>query len=160
MTEIPGMADPAVAQLIARLQKASGSDRGELRELDRQIDLLLHPGAWIWSPEWYSGGRNEYIRWPDPKPGVAEYRQVHHYTISIDYALTLVPEGWRDDVDLELSLGEFGKQLGGKSCFACLATGHIQTPSTKQVTAHAHTPAIALCIAALKARLSNVEASR
>lgn len=70
-------------ELIARVEaELEGS-----RELDREIDLALNPGAELWSPGWYSGGKNEYLRWPDPKPGVAEYRQVERYTTSLDAAL-------------------------------------------------------------------------
>lgn len=76
--------------LITNLEAATEGNS----ELNRAIDLLLNSGAYVWSPEWYSGPPNDYLRWPDPSPGVAKYRNIHRYTISVDMALTIVPKGW------------------------------------------------------------------
>lgn len=69
---------------------------------------------------------------------------IPHYTTSIDAALTLVPEGWCGDVEV----GDCGN-LEGKR-------GHLWNgefaPDAREVRSEAHTPALALCIAALKAR--------
>jgi hypothetical protein len=65
------------------------------------------------------------------------------YTSSIDAALSLVPEGLRWRVS--------GVPAANKALASC-ATGSIMDPATKEWDAiHTHT-AIALCIAALKAR--------
>lgn len=129
-------------ELIERLEMAQKSSR----ELDRAIDLAMNPEARLWSPEWWSGGRDEYLRWPDtPAPKdwplgetVAHYRHVHHYTSSLDAALTLVPEGYGwclyDDGSGEMGpQPEPGRLLEGDGFEGA-------------------TPALGICIGALKVR--------
>ena len=81
-------------QLIAELETAPEGSRG----LDGLIGLLVHPEAKLWTPDWWSGGPNEYLRWPDPKPGVAKYEQLLRYTTSLDAAQALKLEGWSWEV--------------------------------------------------------------
>lgn len=74
-----------------------------------------------------------------------ELRELYgpHYTASIDAAMTLVPEG------LPWSLNYPANDDGSRSCHG------IPTKPTADVCGilgHAATPAIALCLAALKAR--------
>jgi hypothetical protein len=136
--------------LIERLQGATGPDRA----LDAEIELsrrrflfgaaavagiVIAPGGWL------AGGNN-------PQPIAAP-----HYTGSLDSAMTLVPEGWRWLVQSR------GQDEAG--CFARLespdfdcvyveAGDHrsFDVTSGRDISATSATPAIALCIAALKAR--------
>lgn len=136
-----------LAELIARLGNASEGSR----ELDRAIDLAMNPDAALWSPGWYSGGRNEYLRWPDPAPGEAKYRQIYRYTTSLDAALSLVPEGWswhvgvfeRDHLDKPLVYAEVANDRDGIQSAAKGAC---------RVEGGAATAPLALCTAALSAR--------
>ena len=126
--------------LIERLEKATGSDR----KLDAQIECavmggscIIHPDARI-SDGYVLCGPQAYFAKP--------------YTSSIDAALTLVPP-----TDWEwLVRNHNGKRDGegngkGKSHFANVLTFDPEGP---MFSAYASGPAIALCIAALKARLS------
>ncbi len=109
--------------LIARLEAAEGPDRGLDAEIARLKGYEVHDKLWVRVTS-YDGHEKGAL---SPLP---------HYTASIDAALTLVPEGW-------------GWSFG-------------QTPTDEGVEYHAQvnwepivaggTPAIALCIAALKAR--------
>ena len=85
------------------------------------------------------------------------------YTGSIDAALTLVPDGWRDDISIEIADGPNAryvmtspdgrrKPLWDKPNCVALANGDINKPGTKQVVAKAWTGPIAVCIAAMQAR--------
>jgi len=62
------------------------------------------------------------------------------YTASIDAAMTLVPEGWGR---------MFNQSENGLHCNVCLARSY---PTNAVVYSEAATPAIALCIASLRAR--------
>lgn len=66
------------------------------------------------------------------------------YTASLDAAVGLVPEGWSGGF-------EFGPTQNGVQFDANLWNGKF-APETCEVAAIAPTPALALCIAALKAR--------
>lgn len=112
-------------ELIKRLEAATGPDR----ELDIAIDRALFPES--------------YARPSDPTPvdlpedfGKDAMSMMMHpapaYTASIDAALTLVPEGARWDV-----------QRDRTAAFASI---------DGVTTGRCATPAIALCIAALRAR--------
>lgn len=65
--------------LIARLEKATGSDRG----IDLDIARML--GVTVMRRNDADTGNEEYTHW--------------RYTASLDDALTLVPEGWTRAVD-------------------------------------------------------------
>lgn len=120
---------PQMNDLIARLEKATGADR----ELDEKIALLAG---------WKTAANGEV--WVSPTAFPA--RELPHFTSSIDVALTLVPEG----VGLKL---ERYWLSSGEAWSAVLSTGGIPSnPARQFVSEDAKTPAIALCIAALKAR--------
>ncbi len=121
-------------ELIKSLEAATEGSR----ELDRAIDLYLNPDTEIWSPDWYSGGKNEYLRWPDPSPGVAKYRHVYHYTTSLDAAMALIVKGWHWKIDSDGDVE--------------LYRGDPINPSCRWEFGSSKSPVIALCIAFLKAR--------
>ena len=110
--------------LIARLEKAKGPDR----ELDG--DIALHLGLVPrgmergWAGGWAGNGKQFDAAW---------------YTSSTDAALTLVPEGWGWSLDWD----------GGCSVFREPLSGRLPD---NEFGADGPSPAIALCIAALKAR--------
>ena len=78
----------------------------------------------------------------------------HHYTTSIDAALTLVPEGW-----MIASISKFIRRGEKRSGVMLIRTGdaekqleQLADPWGALPRTEASTPALALCIAALKAR--------
>ena len=114
-------------ELLAALEAATGPDR----ELDRCISLL-------------SDGKN-----PDEYVLVgATAHLIPQYTASIDAALLLVPEGWHWAVYTD-------KMICGKNGVRVVIGGPDRTRRGWSKIIHetyAATPALALCIAALKAR--------
>jgi len=115
-----------VEELIARLEAASGPSR----DLDMSIYLATDPrmnGCYF---------LDTYIPERDGKPAPA-------YTSSIDAALMLVPLNY-GELDFDLT-----RYCGGWSCLvssgeqAWCTTGHAKDAST---------PALAICIAALRAK--------
>ena len=112
--------------LIERLEKLTGPDR----EVDGLIGLLINPGSSLWTPEWWSGGPNEYLRWPDPTPGVARYEMLRHYTSSIDAALTLFvePETHVAAIKIERDPQQFGDNW--HVAFRHQYFGHAKTAAT------------------------------
>lgn len=112
-----------VARIIERLENATGPDR----ELDVEIGRLQDTLVMM-----HLEGKNIVTtNW--------------HYTSSIDAALTLVPEGW----------GYLAGRMGDVNQ-ATLADGGCRVVSCFNDVLddlEPATPAIALCIAALKARL-------
>lgn len=128
------MSDPTDAiDLIARTQKATGPDR----ELD--LEILNYDGRqppWIWLDR-ASGTitREQY------GPGAAgnPVASLECFTGSVDAALTLIPDGYAWRLDQALS------DAGDKT----LAWASVEGFHANRVA----TPALALCAAALKARL-------
>lgn len=137
MTDIPA--------LIARLERAKAGSR----ELDAQIVVALDlrpdwckPDGELWIDKSEAG--EPVIRIHDPRIGrrgggnvpVGTYP---HFTESLDAAATLVAAGCRFMV-------EFGRNGGG---------AQVWTPSLEMFAEckAAATPALALCIAALRVRL-------
>lgn len=125
----------SVAELIARMETATGPSR----ELDEAIALAADPESKVAlhcigddCPVWYRSNA--------PKIDLPEF------TASIDAALTLVPEGWN-----WLARSPSDNSIRYKSKFFA----HIDRLPADQgdELAYAETAAIALCIAALKARL-------
>ena len=110
-----GTAMTNLAELIERLEKASGPDKA----IDSAIaDMIVGVGRIV------IGG--------DPR-----------YTASIDVALTLVPEGW------SWALDRVGNECAAVvDPTAVYISDHLSGPGASFAT----TPALALCIAALKAR--------
>ncbi len=125
-----------LTEIIARLEAATGPDR----ELDAAIDDAVRPeGHTFWCAE--------ELPVHDVLPsGIAvvirHELQCGRYTASVDAALTLVPEGWHWTVyDTD----------GTEKSFAAI---QIEPPSYSSAPfcGSASIPAIALCIASLKAR--------
>jgi hypothetical protein len=122
--------------IIERLEKATGADR----EIDREIAVQ----ALGWSPPRNAGvcGPN-YVKsgdfmWHD-REGCARGFEPPAFTASIDAAMTLVPEG---------CVWTLSKTFVNAGC-NIYAKGPWREVSR---CPHAPTPALALCIAALKAR--------
>lgn len=122
--------------LIKRLEKAEDGSR----ELDAEI--------------WQSSGTmpeglEDVGYFPDPAKGCMEgsIYAAPHYTTSLDAALTLVPEGW------EIQL--FKKLNGSKCRLKRVVDYYLVAPmenSEWEEDRLVTTSALALCIAALKAR--------
>lgn len=119
--------------LIARLEAATGPDR----ELDVKIIEAINPGS-RWEP--YSPKAR--IKWLMDESGQRTIcygkDRIPNYTTSIDAALTLVPEG----MGWEVGFGRYVPHIGT-----------VWTGKGKCVGECDSNRAIALCIAALKARL-------
>ena len=119
--------------LLADLAAASGPDR----ELDARVALCAG-----WKKPGHHGGYSEIV---GVRPGGRGFAAVPRYTASIDAALTLVPEGWGWKADCGLGFGH------------SFTVGHVGVNKLfdrPEGWGKAATPAIALCIAALKARES------
>jgi hypothetical protein len=116
------------------------------KEGSRQLDALIcESGLEI-------AGRDDPCGWgPDPsgRDAVAELEapsRVQHYTTSIDAALTLVPQGWIWQVRV---LYRGLPRPTNRAVVANDRTGMVLTG--EYCEAEASTPALALCIAALRA---------
>ncbi len=108
-------------ELIVAMKTATGPDR----ELDEEIMCCVYADL---KPErhmegWYSAS-GDHIR-------------VDRYTASIDAALTLVPEGWH-------------AVIGARPGWPWVELYQFPTPCRNVPRLSASTPAIALCIAALR----------
>ncbi len=139
--------------LIARLEKAEGPDR----ELDGEIAVAI--GVDLPEP---MGDAPPYLKTPTMADGCAagtywlvqrsgmSLRTAPAYTASIDAALTLVPDALCKEPSW------WGVQRGGLTYFhAWVGSGMERYDTNNNFTEHwaqANTPALALCIAALKAR--------
>lgn len=119
-------------ELIGKLEAATGPDR----ELDCRIEAVMKPG---WSAQLvdYTTGpstQQTMTSWAVAKDGT--WYHAPRFTSSVDEALKLVPEG-------------FAYKLEGWMAF----TASVFVPEKSYVTAHVKSGmALALCIAALKAR--------
>lgn len=114
--------------LIERLEAATGPDR----ELDAEIYCEARGLVFEDECPVRSSGKR-----------VIDFRPVSHYTASIDAALTLVPEGLSWTCGKNLHHGYFAVSLN---------TLNERGAPESVAWADADYPAIALCIAALKAR--------
>lgn len=137
------MTDQSIPSLIERLEKASGPDR----DLDGAIAVAVGP----WTERhglpgpWVSKGPNHAIN------------EAPHFTASLDAALTLVPEGW---IVVSMKNGDLDRKYydiraSTKWSVIIARNGHkLEAPSEVLTfpSATHESPAIALCIAALKAR--------
>lgn len=149
--------DGGLKDLIERLEKATGPDR----ELDcliathpltpqtrvakgASIDVLLEPRAAGIGDETTELYAAEYL--PETN---ADWLDLPEYTSSIDAALTLVPEGctWLVKYEHEES------ERYGQPPFGASITVHGNGTDLEPLLAScAPTPALAICIAALRAR--------
>ena len=138
-----------MTELIKRLETAETGSR----ELDAEIAIHIGwkhskvqkghglSGAPIWSHEWQSpdGHETDFERvseFVQGNPEIVAADIVPTFSTNIDAALTLAPEGWSWRVGNVPSGGGFA-DLGTQTSLQCIEGG---------------TPALALCIAALKAR--------
>lgn len=129
-----------IDDLIARLEKATGPDR----QLDRDIATALKI-SWSSDEDGNFGGYNIMPR-------------RCHFTESVDAAITLVPEGWG------WSIRVGGRYPDGRTLNPTAELAEpIETKFGAGVgvrgQADASTPAIALCITALKARAAIAKAA-
>ena len=137
----------ALEELIVRL----GSATGPSRELDAEIAVALRIGpkpnaqagdiSWIDRnfPEWVAlDNGNLAVLHDSGRTGVTW--ESERYTSSIDCALTLVPEGWFWSAGQRDNEPYCGWTLNG--------------PNDEEVDGDHNAPAMALCLAALKARQS------
>lgn len=116
--------------LIERLEKLDGPSR----EIDDEI------AEWVGTSEPRMGGPN-----PDGTQWADDWHAPLPYTRSVDAALTLVPDGWRWNTGSQNVGDEYDGPVS--YCWKPNPKVHVQT-------ARAVNPALALCIAALKARAS------
>ena len=131
--------------LIDRLEAATEGSR-ELDGLiwkaitEHKIDKNWCGDSAIFVADHFLNEQNEHdVEW-DMFCWIGQFpdHKVPHYTTSIDAALTLVPQGWRYGVDAK----------EGETSFAVL----LRKSDWLYVEASAPLPALAICIAALKAR--------
>lgn len=124
--------------IIARLEAATGPDR----ELDRDICLLVGPyrsDLWEKHPD-----HSNLLRTKDATAN--DWVVAWNYTGSLDAALTLVPENHRWTISSE----EFDG--GGDPILPSAFVGLFGADYSPDQFNVAKTPAIALCIAIMKAR--------
>ena len=126
-----------LSQLIERLEKAKGPDR----ELDALIAIKIGGAVRITTGH----GTRHQVLWPDNEIAqggdIEMLPDVPLYTASIDAALTLVPEGWSFEVRAS-AVGDKGQA----NVWHYLKEYHAYSQR------ECASPAIALCIAALRAR--------
>lgn len=115
-------------ELIAALEAATGPSR----ELDAHIHAARFPE--LQSPPWVNRG-GVWVDTSSEDPNMAFPAQ---YTSSIDAAMSLVPDGW--DWCVACISGNWDAQVGEADTFMAEGAGSKASA------------AIALCIAALKAR--------
>ena len=134
-------------EVIERLELATGPDR----ELDAEIAVSVEPGEIVWLQANYTmeqypaikRARSHYI-------GGFAKEGVPSYTSSIDAALTLVPEGciWNGGtVEGRNSTDPQWRVTGMWAKVAPIGSGYFSDASD------APTAPLAICIAALRARL-------
>lgn len=129
------MAEQAPTALIAALQKATVGSR----EIDADILRSLAPDVKI---ALYCIGDEEPICFHG-EPFVENRGEVPTYTTSIDAALALVPDGWNRRLS----------ESDNHNWWVELREG-FETSYNRVIHAEARTAPLALCIAALKARLA------
>jgi hypothetical protein len=140
---VPSDDGSPLMELIERLEKATGPDR----ELGNQALLACGWKRWredriyLWEMPGARGITTAYP--PDP-------------TASLDAAVTLVPEGWIWQASNRAPKPHTGRAYIHNGELVFVGIGGVRNPSHRAVEVTAITPAIALCIAALKARLSKV----
>lgn len=130
---------PEIEELIARLEKATGPDR----ELDAEIASAVG-----WCP------RDGYTRqsdnsWRSPSGDISGVTWAPQYTASIDAARTLVPENF----SFELTQSAVEPPAMARARLWDWRRGPLAVDPGNEWKSEGNRPlAIALCIAALKAR--------
>ncbi len=117
------------------------SDPATLRELIARLEKATRPDREL-DAEIAVVHRN--VTRPADKPRVIAVANPREYTFSIDAAVSLVPVGWCWWVNSQ----KFGR------CWLVVATRVADTAQSEKCA----TPALALCAAALKARVAEMEA--
>lgn len=137
----------ALTDLIAKLEAAGEGSR----ELDALIWCALNGAAYVGShADATEPGNCFWFR--HPADGVEYSRAAHYrYTTSLDAALTLVPEGWMPSID-QYCLSDVPAQNQWRVWLRRLRDEETRRPKLDTVFGITGTPALALCIAALKAR--------
>jgi hypothetical protein len=137
-TQATGDRSAELVDLIARLEKATRPDRVLDADIWESVGRApVGQGFYRGSSEW------DRHLWFAPNLSVP-IESPPSYTSSIDAALTLVPEGW--EWALHAEGGLYRVEMGD--------------PMIGLEGEHETAPAIALCIAALKARLATSSAER
>ncbi len=126
-----------LTEIISKLEKATGPDR----ELDGQIALAIG-----WTFVALAEQRERKAWWREPGAEWFSRREKPpHFTGSIDSALTLVPEGKYWEVAFGLPTPTIKTRYWGQ------VYGDQDAYDLAHPICHGATPAIALCIASLKA---------
>lgn len=149
------------SELLALIERLE-NETGPCRETDLAIHLWLNPDA----PILFDAG-NKKAKWGKYRDvSIGEWKDISllmavvsppHYTSSIDAALTLLPEGfaiqnfeiWPNSSSLRIL--ETHKEKDGL---------YWHSSSERMWEAEHGVPSIALCIAAMKARLSLLKESK
>lgn len=129
--------------LIERLTNAAGPSA----DLDVDIEVAV-PGRW---PKRRSNARYKVVTtYEDGRTGVHRPRD---YTSDIDAALTLIPDGWQWQISNRAPGSHAGRAyLNNRELINVGAGGLTPNAQYRGEEVTAATPALALCIAALKAR--------
>lgn len=132
-------------ELIAQLQVATEGERG----LDLAIQTATSGKPWYWMDSFQS-----VITWDQYGKGAPgnPVATLERFTSSIDDALMLVPEGWQWQSSNRAPKPHAGRAYihNGELIYAGMSAA--KNPKYRHEEATAATPAIALCIAALRAR--------
>lgn len=151
--------------LIKRLEEATGPSR----ELDAEIWLAVEPGATRdqWSYTHEATGRVCHV--DETRDAARRLVLVPSYTSSLDAALTLVPEGfgWNCGMPLPKYMARFWASVFREKTAEERQSGNIHAGSFYQhgpdrgtalkADEYSATPALALCIASLRARSTTGE---
>lgn len=136
-----------IDELITALESADGPSR----ELDAEIARAI---GYDVKTDGNPAGRFYFQRRPTDW-----WEDVLPYMESVDAALTLVPDGWDWDVSFEPWLLPHRPDVKTpvRAGYASVSDGDLNSPKTRQHIGRHDTPAIALCIAALRARKTKGE---
>lgn len=139
--------------LIARIEAATGPDRA----LDVAIVAAITPGIVGVERGPLAPDTCSYLfRYDPPRAWSASWLPVPSYTASIDAALTLVPDDHWWEVGRSCGDNSAMRNFGARrGCFSARAVPWGASPRLSS----APTPALALCAAALRARLAMQEAA-
>lgn len=132
------MTDTKKPDALQRLEKATGPDR----ELDIAIAFAVgeirdRDGNYLFA----TGNESDMVVEAGPCDTYLHAQPLRYYTASIDAALTLVPEGYACSVD---------RNEDGTGC--ATVSPDYSDMGFLSSSRRAATPAIALCVASLKAR--------
>lgn len=137
-------------RLIARCESAVGPDR----ELDTDIAVAVSgdPKAFASRPTANSIFKHVPGWWTD---GGGKSHSTAHYTSGVDAALTLLPAGWQWDVSNRAPAPHTGRAyIHNRQLINGGISGLTRNPKYEGFEVTAATPAIAVCIVCLQARLA------